>query len=155
MSSERGFGMTPLRNFALAGALVLSLAAAGARAQTPPNPVLYLTGLEHYTTPSGAFVRYRYDVLNKGDYPAEMFAAAPNLPPCGRNANSSRTWVDFFNARTNARIYGFCALGSPQNLNGIWFAVPEGTVPPSYIYIELIDRQTNQRYRSNFADTVM
>lgn len=150
--------MKPLRKFfTLAGTLALSLAAtaSAAEAQTPPNPVLYLTGLEHYTTSGGNFVRYRYDVLNKSDYPAAMFAAAPSLPPCGRNANSARTWVDFFDGRTNRRLYGFCALGNPQQLNGIWFATPEGTVPPSYVYIELIDRQTNQRFRSNLADTVM
>ena len=150
--------MKPLRSFAgTAGTIALSLGLAtfAAEAQTPPNPVLYLTGLEHYSTPSGNFVRYRYDVLNRDAYPAAMFAAAPNLPPCGLNANSSRTWVDFFDGRTNRRIYGFCALGSPERLNGIWFATPEGTVPPSYVYIELIDRQTNQRHRSNLADTVM
>ena len=150
--------MKPLRSFAgIAGTIALSLGLAtfAAEAQTPPNPVLYLTGLEHYSTPSGNFVRYRYDVLNKGDYPAAMFAAAPNLPPCGRNTNSSRTWVDFFDGRTNRRIYGFCALGNPQQLGSIWFATPEGSIPPSYVYIELIDRQTNQRHRSNLADTVM
>ena len=128
---------------------------AAGQAQTPPNPILYLTGTEHYTTSGGSFVRYRYDVLNKDQYPAALFAAAPSLPPCGRNANSSRTWVDFFNARTNQRLYGFCALGNPQNLGSIWFATPEGTIPPSYVYIEIIDRQTNTRYRSNNADTVM
>ena len=124
-------------------------------AQAQPNPILYLTGTEHYSTSSGNFVRYRYDVFNKDQYPAAMFAAAPSLPPCGLNTNSARTWVDFFDARTNRRLYGFCALGSPQNLGSIWFATPEGTIPPSYIYIELIDRQTNTRYRSNNADTVM
>jgi hypothetical protein len=126
-----------------------------APAQAPPNPVLYLTGLEYYSTDAGSFVRYRYDVLNKASYPAAMFAAAPNLPPCGSNANSSRTWVDIFNAGTNQRIYGFCALGSPQQLGTLWFSMPEGQVPPSYVYIELIDRQTGTRYRSNKADTTL
>ena len=137
-----------------AGAMLALLASVGpARAQ--PNPILYLTGTEHYSTGSGNFVRYRYDVFNKDQYPAAMFAAAPNLPPCGLNTNSSRSWVDFFNGRTNARLYGFCALGTPQNLGSIWFALPEGEVPPSYIYIVIHDRQTNSRYRSNLADTVM
>jgi hypothetical protein len=133
--------------------------ASALQAQTPPaslpNPILYLTGIEYYTTGAGPFVRYRYDVFNKDQYPAAMFAAAPSLPPCGSNTNSARTWVDFFGARTNARLQGFCALGSPSSLNGIWFAVPEGAVPPSYVYIELIDRQTGTRYRSNLAETVM
>ena len=139
----------------VAAAVALVAAAGTAEAQAPPNPVLYLTGTEHYSTSAGAFVRYRYDVLNKDQYPAAMFAASPSLPPCGTNTNASRSWVDFFNGRTNQRIYGFCALGNPQNLGSIWFALPEGTIPPSYVYIEVIDRQTNTRYRSNLADTVM
>jgi len=141
----------------IAAALALAAVAGSGSAQSPalPNPVLYLTSIEPYTTAGGSFIRYRYDVLNKSAYPAAMFAAAPSLPPCGSNTNSARTWVDFFNGRTNARIYGFCALNSPNALGQIWFALPEGQVPPSYIYIEMIDRQTNTRYRSNLADTVM
>lgn len=139
-----------------AAAIAAALIGGGAAiAQAPPNPILYLTGQEYYTTGSGSFVRYRYDVMNKASYPAAMFAPAPNLPPCGNNASSSRSWVDIFNARTNQRIYGFCALGSPASLGSIWFALPEGTVPPSYIYIEIIDRQTGTRYRSNNADTTL
>ena len=126
-----------------------------AHAQTAlPNPVLYLTVAEPYTVRGNDFIRYRYDVLNKEAYPAAMFAPAPGLPPCGANANASRTWVDFFD-RNGRRLYGFCALGSPQDLHELWFALPEGEIPPSYVYIELIDRQTNTRYRSNLADTVM
>ena len=126
-----------------------------AQAQPVPNPILYLIGTEQYTVNNQSFIRYRYDVFNKDAYPAAMFAAAPSLPPCGLNANSSRTWVDFFNGRTNARIYGFCALGQPQNLGSIWFATEEGTIPPSYVYIEMTDRQTNTKYLSNLADTVL
>jgi hypothetical protein len=147
------------RAWQLAAMLGLSLTAGAASAQQPvrqlPNPILYLTGIEPYTTPGGSFIRYRYDVLNKASYPAAMFAAAPNLPPCGLNANAARTWVDFYVGGTSQRIYGFCALGTPQDLGQIWFSVPEGTIPPSYVSIELIDRQANIRYRSNLADTVM
>jgi hypothetical protein len=141
----------------LSAALTAAVIAGPAQAQTPapPNPVLYMTGAEHYSTSGGSFVRYRYDVANKASYPAAMFAAAPSLPPCGSNANSARTWVDFFHGRTSQRLYGFCALTSPQSLGSIWFALPEGQTPPSYIYIELIDRQTGTRYRSNLADTTM
>jgi len=119
-----------------------------------PNPVLYLTTMEYYTVNGQNFVRYRYDVLNRSAYGADMFAAAPALPPCGNNHNASRTWVDFFD-QGGHRLYGFCALGSPNDLGQIWFSVPEGQVPPSYIYIELNDRQTNTKYRSNLAETVM
>jgi hypothetical protein len=118
----------------------------------PPKPILYLMGTEPYTAGGKNWIRARYDVMNKADYPADMFAAAPNLPPCGLNTNASRTWVDFFDAAGH-RLYGFCALSKPADLGKIWFAYEEGTIPPSYVYIELNDRQTNTKYKSNLADT--
>lgn len=117
-----------------------------------PNPVLVFTGTENYATTGGNYVRYRYDVSNKNSYPAAMFAAAPHLPPCGANANSSRTWINFFNS-AGGRIYGFCALYRPQQLDGLWFGLPVGQAPPASVYIELMDRQTNRRHRSNLAPT--
>jgi hypothetical protein len=117
-----------------------------------PNPVLYLISTEPFSQGGTDYIRYRYDVLNKDAYPDAMFAAAPALPPCGKNTNSSRTWVDIFDQR-GKRLYGFCALGKAENLGSIWFAVPESEVPPSYIYIELNDRETNTKYKSNLADT--
>ena len=143
------------RMAARAAALTLALAGGATIAQAaPPNPVLYLTGSEYYSAGGRNWVRHRYDVFNKDQYPADMFAAAPALAPCGSNTNSSRTWVDFFDSR-GKRLYGFCALGNPQNLGSIWFATEEGTIPPSYVYIEINDRQTNTKYKSNLADTTM
>jgi hypothetical protein len=117
-----------------------------------PNPVLYLKGQEFFTQGNKEFVRYVFDVDNKDAYPVALFAPSPNLPPCGKNTNSSRTWVDFFD-QSGKRLYGFCALGKPADLNGIWFALDVDTVPPSYVYIELSDRQTTTKYKSNLADT--
>ena len=142
---------TAVKTIAVAATFLVAAGTAAAQ----PNPVLYLTGTEFFTANGQNFIRYRYDVFNKDQYPAAMFAAAPALPPCGNNANASRSWVDFFDGRTRSRIYGFCALGSPSNLSQIWFALPEGQLPPSYVYIEINDRQTNTKYRSNLADTVM
>jgi len=31
----------------------------------------------------------------------------------------------------------------------------DGVVPPSYVYIEMNDRQTNTKYKSNLADTTL
>ena len=117
-----------------------------------PNPVLYLMGTEAYQVGGKDFTRFRFDVLNKDAYPADLFAVAPALPPCGLNKKSSRTWVDIFDAR-GKRLYGFCALGSPADLNGIWFSLESDVVPPSWVYIEMNDRQTNTKYKSNLAET--
>jgi hypothetical protein len=117
-----------------------------------PNPVLSLTGTEAFQQGGKAFIRYKYEVFNRDDYPAAMFAAAPNLPPCGANTKSSRTWIDIFDSREK-RLYGFCAITKPADLNQLWFALEQGVVPPSYVYIEMNDRQTNTKYKSNLADT--
>ena len=135
-------------------AAVAGVGGSSAAQAAPPNPILYLTGLEYYSAGGKNWVRHRYDVFNKDQYPDAMFAAAPALPPCGSNTNSSRSWVDFFDSR-GKRLYGFCALGSSANLGKIWFATEEGTVPPSYVFIVITDRQTNVKYKSNLADTVL
>ncbi len=140
----------------LLASLMLAIIASGSTYHAVPilpNPVLYLTGTESYTTGGKVWTRYKYDVLNKADYPADFFSAAPALPPCGKNTKASRTWVDFYDQR-GKRLYGFCALTKPADLGNIWFALEEGVVPPSFVYIELTDRQTNTKYKSNLADTV-
>jgi hypothetical protein len=127
----------------------------GATAPPPqplPNPVLYLMGLEPYKLGAKDLIRYKYDVMNKDAYPPAMFAPAPALPPCSANTKSSRTWVDIYDQR-GKRLEGFCALSSPADLNQIWFAMEADEVPPSWIYIELNDRQTNTKYKSNLAET--
>lgn len=138
-------------------ALLLTVGVTAKSWQTParplPNPVLFFLAPEYFTIDGKDFTRYRFAVDNFSAYPDSMFAAAPELPPCGTNTNSSRTWVDFYDSR-GKRLYGFCALGKAANLNTIWFAVGAEEVPPSYVYIELTDRQTNTKYKSNLADTV-
>jgi hypothetical protein len=137
--------------------LIIASVDLGCLAQTTPtlpNPVLYMMYQEYYSTPAGSFVRYRYGVQNASAYPDSLFAPAPSLPPCGTNTNSSRTWVDLYDQH-GKRLYGFCALGSSENLNTVWFALPEGQVPPSWIYIELHDRQTGTKYKSNLAETTL
>ncbi|MGQ0760847.1 MAG: hypothetical protein ACT4OT_02335 [Acidobacteriota bacterium] len=117
-----------------------------------PNPVLYLVSAEPHQAGGKQFTRYKYDVFNKNLYPADFFAASPSLPPCGTNTKAARTWVDFYD-QSGKRLNGFCALTKPADLNGIWFAIEEGTIPPSWAYIELTDRQTNTKYKSNLAET--
>lgn len=145
--------MKRLRVFLVLMAAIFAVPAP-ASAQSVPNPVIRLTGTEPYSAGGKNWVRYKFEVHNRDQYPAAMFAAAPNLPPCGTNTNSSRSWVDLF-AQDGRRLYGFCALNTPQNLDRIWFAVEEGQSPPSWIYIEIIDRQTGMKYRSNLAETAL
>ncbi|HYU65411.1 MAG TPA: cadherin domain-containing protein, partial [Jatrophihabitantaceae bacterium] len=114
-----------------------------------PNPILVFDHKFTRTTDGIIFDEYDFTVQNYLAFPAEMFAARPDLPPCGLNTSASRTWVDFFRSADNSYIYGFCALGQPSDLNLIWFAVPTGTAPPSPVYITLTDRETGIVYTSN------
>jgi hypothetical protein len=142
----------------LAATLLLAMMASdsSSRAFAPPvlpNPVLDYTGTPEFFTKGGTnYIRYRFTVENFDSYPSELFAAAPGLPPCGTNTNSSRTWVDILDQR-GKKLQGFCAFGKPTDLNKIWFALPEDEIPPSWVYIELNDRQTSTKYKSNLAET--
>ena len=144
------------RRTVLAGVtLILVMAVQGvASAPVIPNPVLYFLGPEYVEIGGKQMIRYHYDVENKNVYPDDMFAAAPSLPPCGSNTKSSRTWVDIYD-QTGKRIYGFCAFSKSADLGKIWFALEADKVPPSYVYIELNDRKTNTKYKSNLADTTL
>ena len=125
-----------------------------AAAPVLPNPILYFVGAEGVEISGKQVIRYRFDVLNKDQYPDDMFATSPDLPPCGTNTKAARTWVDMYD-QTGKRLNGFCALGKSADLNGIWFSLETGVVPPSWIYVELNDRKTNTKYKSNLADTTL
>ena len=90
-----------------------------------PNPVLYSTGGAEYFTQGGTnYIRYVYNVDNFAAYPDEMFAPAPELPPCGANTKSSRTWVDVFDQR-GKRLNGF--LRTRESCQSQWNLVcPRG-----------------------------
>lgn len=89
------------------------------------------------------YTYFDLSVVNWADYPAELFASSPDLPPCGLNSSASRTWVDIIgvdSSEDKSRIYGFCALGGPEGLTRMWFAVPQGSPPPPFVYVTLWDR---------------
>lgn len=132
--------------------LALGTASVSQTTVSLPNPVLVLIGAEYYEAGGKEWTRYRYQVHNSADYPNELFAAAPELPPCGRNTKASRTWLDFYDS-SGKRLYGFCALADRDDLGKIWFALERGVTPPSWVYIEMTDRKTGTKYRSNLAET--
>jgi hypothetical protein len=113
-----------------------------------PAPQLTLTGTEDYATSDGQFTRYKLSVTNWEEYPEAFFQPAPDLPPCGSNTNSSRSWVNIYDGSDN-HLYGFCALSTPADLNNLWFAVIRGETPPRSAYIVIEDRKCNSSFRSN------
>jgi hypothetical protein len=134
--------------------LLIFAVQSSASAPVLSNPVLYFIGQEFLTINGKQITRYNFDVANKSDYPDDLFAASPNLPPCGTNTKAARTWVDFYD-QSGKRLQGFCSLGKPADLNGIWFALETGVIPPSWVYIEMNDRKTNTKYKSNLSDTTL
>jgi hypothetical protein len=142
------------RTLLLAGLFWMLTATQGVSSAPPPlpNPVLNFLRPEFYQANGKQWTRYRYNVENLADYPNELFAPAPDLPPCGTNTKSSRTWVDIYDS-TGKRLYGFCALADHDGLGQLWFGMETDIVPPSWVYIELTDRKTGTKYKSNLAET--
>jgi hypothetical protein len=120
-----------------------------------PAPILVYEGSEDYTGSDGnPYTRYNLGVTNRDVFPDELFLPAPDLPPCGSNTNSSRTWVDIYDNNGN-RLYGFCGLENSSNLDDIWFGLPKGTTPPASVYITLADRGCDITYTSNSVNTYL
>jgi hypothetical protein len=121
--------------------------------RTFPNPVLIFTGAEYYEQGGKQWTRYKLSVFNYDAYPNTLFAPAPSLPPCGKNNNAARTWVEILD-QSGKRLYGFCAVQSNSDLTKLWFALETDVLPPSWVYVVLNDRQTGTSYKSNLTETV-
>ena len=118
-----------------------------------PVPVLACTGRETRTIRGATFVQANLSVTNWQAYSPDFFVPSPQLPPCGANQNASRTWVDIFDAASNARLYGFCALSSPDQLAQLSFTVPDTQPFPEKVYIQMVDRSTGLQRTSNTVPT--
>jgi hypothetical protein len=113
---------------------------------------LVFRGTEAYEANGFDFVRYQYDVTNKASYPKILFATTPDVPPCGENATASRATVEIHET-AGKRLIEFCSLPGPEHLGRLWFAVEKGTSPPTSVYVEITDRLTGLKARSNMAPT--
>jgi hypothetical protein len=114
-----------------------------------PQPKLKFKGKEVSQNNGQTWIRYNLRVKNHDLFPDSLFQPSPNLPACGANGNSSRTWVDIFDSSNGKRLYGFCSLGSAASLENLWFAVKDGAEPPSCVHIVMTDRKLNKVYQSN------
>jgi hypothetical protein len=128
------------------------LAASVVRPAELPNPIAVLLTPAFFQQDGKQWTRYNLSVFNYNEYPKEMFAAAPSLPPCGQNTKAARTWVEIMD-QSGKRLYGFCALSSNNDLTKLWFALESEKLPPSWVYVVLNDRQTGKTYKSNLVET--
>ena len=118
-----------------------------------PQPRLVLKGTEEYTANGQAWKRYQLSIENWNIFPDVLFEPAPDLPPCGLNKNASRTWIDIMSG-DDRRLYGFCALSAPSQLQNLWFAHSRDGGPPDTVYVVLKDRQCDQTYKTNAIRTL-
>ena len=129
-------------------ALVILLAAATAIAQELPKPELRLLGVTN-TAENGAIkVLYEIEVVNRYEFDDNLFMPAPALPPCGKNGNSSRTWINVYSER-RGRIYGWCGVYANSELASLKFIVPGSWPQPKKLFIDLVDRAEGKTVRSN------
>jgi hypothetical protein len=137
-----------------AASLLLSCGAAHAQTTTGsiPKPQLRFIGTENYTTAAGAFTRYKLVVDNEYEFEDALFAASPDLPPCGLNKEAARSWIDIYAGEK--RLYGFCAIEGAPGLRKLWFAVRQGEPAPAQVHIVLWDRKTDHKAVSNAVATV-
>jgi len=112
-----------------------------------PPPQIVATGMERVVPGT---LTYKLRVTNWYMYPDDLFAASPDLPPCGGNTNASRTWVDIY-AGDETHLYGFCAFDSASDLTELWFGVEEGEDPPAEVFVILHDRRCQWGYASNLV----
>ncbi|GJQ60940.1 MAG: hypothetical protein D8M57_19890 [Candidatus Scalindua sp. AMX11] len=116
---------------------------------TPETPVLEFLGTQDYVANGINYVSYKLSITNRSMFPEDLFFLNSDLPPCGSNYNSSRTWVKIYNTEDDSYIYGYCAFTSPEQLGQISFAVIQGGTPPAEVYVVLQDRLENIIYTSN------
>jgi hypothetical protein len=91
--------------------------------------------------------QYTFEIVNRADFPDELFTASPDLPPCGKNTNASRTWINIYDGNRK-RIYGFCAIKNNGELALISFNLQVNETPPDKVYIDMVDRRTGTIYKS-------
>ena len=113
-----------------------------------PAPLVEITGQEDVVGPP-AYRKYSFRISNALAYPEEIFALAPDLPPCGMIATASRTWVDVYTTTDgqNRLVQNYCELAGHGDLEGLSF-VAQLTDLPEAVFVELNDRREAKVYRS-------
>jgi uncharacterized delta-60 repeat protein len=90
-----------------------------------------------------------FDVANGAAYPKELFQPSPNLPPCGLNTNSSRSWVSITDGEGKG-LGGFCALRADNPvtfMRKLWFGIPATGLPQEF-KVSIRDRLCEQTWTS-------
>jgi len=125
--------------------IALSLAALG---QSLPKPKLKLVGVSDGVNNGVAVKVYEIEVVNRTEMSDEFFISAPALPPCGTNADASRTWINLYDEKS-VRIYGWCTIKTSGELASLRFMMRAADSQPKKLFIDLVDRAEGIILRSN------
>lgn len=110
-----------------------------------PPPSIVWGRTSEFTKPDGSRqTTYYIPVANRSEFPNALFESSPDAPLCV-NTTASRTWAYVYVPQP---AFVHCSLRSAAQLEGIWFAVPQGQARPS-VYITLNDRRCDVTYKSN------
>jgi len=116
-----------------------------------PGPEVRCTGSGAVTLAGIDSTEYHLSVINWQEYPEELFAPSPNLPPCGANDSASRTWVTIVDDQDQF-LNRFCAFSSPGDLEDLWFKVFDGDPVPATVSVGLYDRLFEVTHTSDPVD---
>jgi len=116
-------------------------------AQDLPKPKLGFVRVSETVNNGVAVKMYEVEVENRDKFDNDLFVPSPALPPCGRNADASRTWLNIYDG-DGTRIYGWCAIKFSNELASLKFNIQSAKPQPKTVFIEFIDRSTHQIRRS-------
>ena len=137
----------------LAAIFLLTVLAAVVAGQGMPKPRLGLIRTDNVTDNGRRFRMYTVEITNRSEFSDELFAASPDLPPCGYNADSSRTWINIY-IDNGRRVYGWCAIHSNAQLSSLKFNIPADDPQPTKFYVEFVDRREGKVIKSNKIEIV-
>ena len=135
----------------LAAIVILTVSAIVVAGQDMPKPKLSFVRAEEVTSNGYRYRTYTVEIANRSEFSDELFSESPDLPACGLNANSSRTWINIY-FDGGKRYYGWCAIHSNAELSMLKFNVPADVVQPTKIYVDFVDRREGKVVKSNQVD---
>ena len=130
-----------------AAIFVIMLAAVFAVGQDMPKPKLGFVRVTDVEVNGRPFRMYEIEIVNRAEFANELFAPSQDLPPCGLNNNSSRTWIEIYTEK--GRIYGHCGIHVIEELSSLKFNIPADAKQPVKIYVDFVDRREGKIVRSN------
>jgi len=128
---------------------LIMLSAVSAPGQDLPKPDLRFVRADDVVSNGHRMRMYTIEIVNRSEFADELFAASPDLPPCAKNTNSSRTWINIY--IDDRRIYGHCAISSNSELSSLKFNVP-ADIKVTKISVDFVDRREGKVVRSNTID---